>query len=691
MDRTPSTILIDDAEAILGSIRRAVLLDLQEPGKRNVFGELGSEIEALRFQIPKSQYNDVQPKIELLKTLARAASETGQERTKFQILDVISSLESILVRFDLSDQNLSDELLQIVDSSFDSFPRAQISDVIEVIEVIEDRPILQLGGPINDEEIDPELLEVFTEEAEQLLSAFEEQLRLSKADPSNTGVVWELRRIAHTFKGAAGVVGFSAAAGLAHRIENTLDRLATSPDNPFAHLLPLLEPSVEVLRDLAQGGDPTDPRIEKVQRELDALLGDYPVFLEKRPTPPQKSVPELGASSSAKPSKDKKVVRVSLAVLDLIDHRVREFTKTLASLRQSLDPTTGHKGPDGSFRQLFEQQFFLANSIMEELKAIRLIEFGTLTPRLQRGVRVTCEEENKRAEILIENADTKIDTVVTDLLVEPLMHLLRNSVVHGIETSETRRLLGKPENGLIRLRINESPAHIEIALTDDGRGIDSNALKARAIELGTISIEDAESMLAEDAYELIFQTGLSTADKLTLQAGRGVGMRIVRDAIHELKGTISIDSVRNVGTTFTIKLPKMKHGSEGSDAAQDPMILSVDDSLSVRKANRKIIEDLGFRSMLANGGSEALKLLSEAERLPDLIITDLEMPGMDGFQFIAALKKADRFSEIPIVVLSTKSDQINRDMAFQLGAVECFEKPLDRQELRMIANVFIKF
>ena len=684
MHRTPSTTLIDDAEAILGSIRRAVLFDLQEPGGQNVFADLDSEIEALRSQIEESP--EIEQKLELLKTLARAAAETGHERTKFQILDVVSSLESILVRFDLSDQNLSEELLQIVDASFDSFPEPS-----QRAETIEDHSILQLNNSINDDEIDPELLEVFAEEAEQLLSAFKEQLQLSKTDPSNKEVVWELRRIAHTFKGAAGVVGFSAAADLAHRIENTLDRLASTPDHQFAHLLPLLEPPVEVLRDLAQGGDRADPNIEAVQKELDALLGDYPTAVGQKHRQPNKNLPQMVDSAPAKASTDKKkVVRVSLAVLDVIDQRVREFTKTLASMRQSLDPTTASIGPDGSFRELFELQFFLANSIMEELRSIRLIEFSTLTPRLQRAVRVACEEEDKRAEILIENGETKIDTVLIDSLVEPLMHLLRNAVVHGIETQETRRLLGKPENGLIRLRLNETSGHTEIELTDDGRGIDPNALKARAVELGIISGEDAQSMAVEDAYELIFHTGLSTAGKLTLQAGRGVGMRIVRDAIHERKGTISMESVRNVGTTFTIRVPKIKYGSDETAPTQDPMILSVDDSLSVRKANRKIIEDLGFTSMLANGGTEALKLLSDAERLPDLIITDLEMPGMDGFQFIAALKKSDRLSEIPIIVLSTRSDQVNRDMAFQLGAVECFEKPLDRQELRMVANVFLK-
>ena len=675
--------MIDDAEAILGSIRRAVLLDLQEPGTNSVFAELDGEIDALQQQIAASDNDELKVKVDLLKTLARAAAETGQERTKFQILDVLSWIESVLVRFDLSEPTLSDELLEIVDASFDSFPKPQ-----KVVRIERD-PILQLEVP-SDDDFDTELLEIFVEEAEQLLSAFEEQLRVSKTDPSDKEVVWELRRIAHTFKGAAGVVGLTAAADLAHRLENTLDRLAASSEHHIAHLLPLLEPSVAVLRDLARGGG-SSPHVEAVQKELDLLLGDYPAATEQKHAPKKKKLPTSDLSHPATVSRDKKaVVRVSLAVLDLIDQRVREFTKTLSSLRQSLDPTTGNTGSGGSFRELFELQFFLANSIMEELRSIRMIEFGTLTPRLQRAVRVACEEESKRAEILIENADTKIDTVVMDSLVEPLMHLLRNSVVHGIESPETRRLLGKPESGMIRVRLSESAGHIEIALTDDGRGIDTNALKARAVELGIISSENVESADADEAYDLIFYEGLSTATKLTLQAGRGVGMRIVRDSIRELKGTIAIDSARNVGTTFTIKFPKVEHGPEGKGAAQNPVILSIDDSLSVRKANRKIIEDLGFTSVLAGGGNEALKLLNESERLPDLIITDLEMPGMDGFEFIAALKKSDRLSEIPVVVLSTKTDQISRDMAFQLGAVECFEKPLDRQELRMVANVFVK-
>src|SRR6188474_1313764 len=145
MDRTPSATIIDDAETILGSIRRAVLLDLQEPGTKSAFAELYPEIDALRNQIAESDNDDLKVKVDLLKTLARAAAETGQERTKFQILDVVSSIESVLVHFDLSEPTLSDELLEIVNASFDSFPKPK------KIERKESEPLLQLEASSDDD------------------------------------------------------------------------------------------------------------------------------------------------------------------------------------------------------------------------------------------------------------------------------------------------------------------------------------------------------------------------------------------------------------------------------------------------------------------------------------------------------------------------------------------------------------
>ena len=232
MEPTPSTTLLEDAVATLESIRRAVLLDLQQPGNNGIYEEMPGEIERLRSQIEGSADEDIAESLDELELLASKASETGLERAKLDILDVISSLEAILVDPDLSEN----ELLELVDASFDAFAGVPKTDAVP-----EEEPVLQLEAATEDE-LDLELIEVFAEESEQLLSSFEEQLNRLRSDNTNKVPMWELRRIAHTFKGAAGVVGLRTAADLAHRIESGLDNLSTLPEEKLTSLLQVLEP-----------------------------------------------------------------------------------------------------------------------------------------------------------------------------------------------------------------------------------------------------------------------------------------------------------------------------------------------------------------------------------------------------------------------------------------------------------------
>jgi two-component system chemotaxis sensor kinase CheA len=562
MEPTPSTTLLEDAVATLESIRRAVLLDLQQPGNNGIYEEMPGEIERLRSQIEGSADEDIAESLDELELLASKASETGLERAKLDILDVISSLEAILVDPDLSEN----ELLELVDASFDAFAGVPKTDAVP-----EEEPVLQLEAATEDE-LDLELIEVFAEESEQLLSSFEEQLNRLRSDNTNKVPMWELRRIAHTFKGAAGVVGLRTAADLAHRIESGLDNLSTLPEEKLTSLLQVLEPCVDVLRGLAVSTIAADdPRIRKILTDLERLSKEGSVEHSGGSTRSDRK--NNSAEPAATPdaaSKDKKsVVRVSLAVLDQLDRRMRDLAQALLTAYQELEPGSDPDELAASLTRHLELQLSLANSVKDELRSVRMVEFGTLTTRLQRAVRVACEEEQKTAEIHIENAEIKLDTVLLDSLVEPLLHLLRNAVVHGIESAETRRLLGKPESGMIRLRLSEVPGRVEIALSDDGGGIDVNSVRRRGVELGVLGAEKAKSISNEEALDLVFHAGLSTATKLTLQAGRGVGMKIVRDAIHELNGVISIDTSKNSGTTFTIKLPKF----DGNYRSHSPVSL----------------------------------------------------------------------------------------------------------------------
>src|SRR5215207_9260522 len=174
---------------------------------------------------------------------------------------------------------------------------------------------------------------------------------------------------------------------------------------------------------------------------------------------------------------------------------------------------------------------FLIERVQERLGRLRNVEFGTIATRLQRTVRVTCDDEGKRAEIDIENGSLEVDTQVIDSLIEPLMHLLKNAIVHGIEGPDIRRMLGKPEVGRITISVKNEGPYVVLTVADDGRGIANQPLVEKAVSSGRIARHEAERMTAGEIRDLIFLPGLTTSENVSLNAGRGVGMSIVRESL----------------------------------------------------------------------------------------------------------------------------------------------------------------
>lgn len=209
----------------------------------------------------------------------------------------------------------------------------------------------------------------------------------------------------------------------------------------------------------------------------------------------------------------------------------------------------------GNLEILFDNQRRLIEEMQEKLLRLRMVKFDMLSARLQRTVRVTCDEEEKLADLLIEGENQEFDTQILDSLVEPLLHLLRNAVAHGIEPPETRRLLGKDERGKILLRVQNEGTHINLTITDDGRGISAAALIEKAVQNNFISTAEGEKMSEQEAFSLMFLPGLTTADKLSQVAGRGVGMNVVKTNILRQQGTISVSSEAQKGATLTVRLP----------------------------------------------------------------------------------------------------------------------------------------
>ena len=233
----------------------------------------------------------------------------------------------------------------------------------------------------------------------------------------------------------------------------------------------------------------------------------------------------------------------------LLSRSLAETTTDIGTVGQEL------RSLMGDFDQLLSRQGRLSRDTQDRLMRIRLLPLATLAEKLQRTVRVVAAQQRKEVEFLIQGGETEIDKLVLEELADPLMHLLRNAVDHGLEDAEVRRTAGKPERATIRVQAFQQGTQVVLRISDDGRGLNYGAIRETAVRQGLITADEAPQRSEEDLSAFIFLPGFSTAREITEVSGRGVGMDIVRDKVQKLQGTIRVDSQAGQGTTFTIRLP----------------------------------------------------------------------------------------------------------------------------------------
>jgi chemosensory pili system protein ChpA (sensor histidine kinase/response regulator) len=488
----------------------------------------------------------------------------------------------------------------------------------------------------------------------------------------------------------------------------------------------------------------------------------------------------------------------------------------------------------------------LAHHLQDEFTAARMVPIGTLYSRLTRAVRDAAKSAGKNVELDLSGSETELDNNIIQQISDPLVHLVRNSVAHGIERPDNRLTAGKPDTGKVSLRAYHRGNHIYIEVEDDGRGIDYERVKQSAIERGLVSLETADRLTERDLREMLFHPGFSTAPVKTELAGRGVGLDVVRANLNTLNGEIDIQSKAGEGTKFTLKVPltliispalfvrcgtsnyalplavveeirrlradeiedvggklltkvrdvvtevvrldtylglpplepvngyfrmvvanagnrqiglvveevigkdeiviknlgeymrrvKLFPGTTiapdgslillidlnrmvatepnerrqiqasasaarvfapGSTAVakgtipvdaidrvqQERVIVVADDSISVRKFVGRMLEKNGYRVMLAGDGLEAAELVSLHGC--HLVITDLEMPRMTGYELMAQLRQSPGTRRIPVMVVTSRAGAKHRDRAIKEGAAAFLTKPV--QEDQLIAAV----
>ena len=301
-------------------------------------------------------------------------------------------------------------------------------------------------------------------------------------------------------------------------------------------------------------------------------------------------------------------IRVATDKVDQLMNWVSELVTMQATIRSLANE---HKLP--KLQTAAENMEVITNNLRDTVFSITLLPLDTITVKLKRLVRNLSKELGKEVEFRTEGTDTELDKNVIEALTDPLMHMLRNCMDHGLETTEERATTDKPAKGYILLKAYYSGANVFIEVHDDGRGIDPEKIRNRALEKGLISPEDEPSR--EEIYQLLFMPGFSTASQVTDVSGRGVGMDVVKKKILDIRGDVNIQSVHGQGTSIIIQLPLTL-------SIMDGLLTQVDDTYFILPLNLvSSIEKVPFAEV-NKGGHFSRSLVVEGRQLSVLSLRE---------------------------------------------------------------------
>jgi two-component system, chemotaxis family, sensor kinase CheA len=433
----------------------------------------------------------------------------------------------------------------------------------QIAEGVTDAPAAQPSSLAQD----LELLGDFVLESREHLASIESQLLTLESDPSASEALNAVFRGFHTIKGLAGFLELWDVQKLAHETETVLDRARSSqwtlPPDAFDAILEsadYLRRWLTHLESVLQGQDSNAPPAnEALIGRIRALTADSSAKTEPAvelanlaaavEAPPAAEAP-LAATETTRPRNEAMAVRVDTAKLDYLVDMAGEMVIAESLVRH--DPELLSVKSQTLQRKLAQMTRITAE-LQKTAMAMRLVPIGPLFRRMSRLVRDLSRQFGKPVRMETEGEEIELDRTIVEELADPLMHMVRNSLDHGIEMPEQRAAAGKAPTARVELRAAHQGGHILIQISDDGRGINREAVMRKAVERGLVA---ADAKLTDsEVFNLIFEPGFSTAEKVTDISGRGVGMDVVKKQIQKLRGVIDIQSTAGAGTTFRLKLP----------------------------------------------------------------------------------------------------------------------------------------
>ena len=722
-----------------------------------------------------------------------------------------------------------------------------------------EKPSAPAAGFVWTPAVEDDMVELFFDECTERLEALAGKLVEIERRPADADLLRDVFRDLHTVKGSSAMVGLAPVNHLAHAAEDLVGQIrdvGRAVDGPVIDALLAALDGLREMVDQARARAPVSydpgPVIARLRNP-----GAAPVGL---PAPGVQVAAAVNAPSDHAAERARPTIRVDFEKLDRLLNLVGELVLGRDELRGAVDSlgsvtaelatdrgvarrvanarnTNGSsRGLDNLGEEISRVERVLADvtvdldhgtdrldaistELREQVMRLRMIPVAGVFRKHVRTVRDLAGSLGKRARLELVGDETELDKLLVEALDEPLMHLVRNGVDHGLEPADARTAAGKPVEGVIKLSAAHRGNQVEIRVSDDGRGLDPSKLKRRALERGLITAAEADSMDDRGARELIFRPGFSTATTVSEVSGRGVGMDIVRQAIvMRLKGTIDVESTTGQGSAFVLKLPltlaiiqvvvaraggetfaipldvvqrvlalspkdielvgdrevcvvrgkhvpliridsvlELEGGADGemhlvlvelnnqqyalvcehllgkreivikslgklltnvpcvagatllgdrvalildvpavirralerpsgprratvrAATASSSHILLVEDSDIVRESLRRILVDAGYIVSVAIDGAHGLELAKT--RRFDLVSTDVVMPRMDGYELTRTLRSMPEYAEIPIVMVTSMGERIDRVRGFDAGVDEYITKPHDRTQL----------
>lgn len=552
---------------------------------------------------------------------------------------------------------------------------------------------------------DPALVQEFLIESEELLEHMDQDMVTLEATPQDAEVLNRIFRALHTIKGTSGFLAFEPVVRLSHRAEDVLNDLRKGEIQLTKRMINALLATRDqlgvMLSDIRQGGlkeyaiDGLVTELEAVRTpgEVPERLGEMlvadgaiePVELqdalrEQAASPQGQKLGELlvekklattaevgnalvrqkQASDSSASDAAAQTMRVDVRKLDELINLVGELMLERNRLMQlTRDLSRGGLTPDldSAFGQSTSRLSFITEELQTAGLKTRMVPIDAVFRKFPRIVRDVANSVQKEVELVVSGEDTELDKTIVELIGDPLVHLVRNSLDHGLERPEVRVAAGKPRKGTIRLEARQEGDQIIISVADDGAGIDPDRVARKAVEKGLATPERIRTLSTREIYDFIFLPGFSTAEKVNDLSGRGVGLDVVGSNLRKMNGTLGLESRIGVGTTISLRLPLT--------LAIFPVLLVQTGAEVYALPLRSVLETAHIRSNEVHRLDSGEWLHLRGETLPLLRLAHL-----------FALKDSDRGADDKVVILGIGEKRIALLVDQLLGQESTVVKPM---------------